>query len=146
VEEQREFFQRGVSGLRPMTLQTIARRLGLHESTVARVAAGKYVQTPRGIFPIKFFFSGGVATRAGEAASNRAVRERVRSLIAEEDKSRPRSDREIAEILKEAGFRIARRTVAKYRESLKIERSQFRRREAAGPCGLAAAGSGGEGH
>jgi RNA polymerase sigma-54 factor len=127
LEEQREFFDQGVGRLKPMTLQDVAGRLGLHESTIARVTRWKHVQTPRGIFPLKFFFSGRLRTLSGEAASARAVRERIRCLI-EEEGDRPVTDEAMAAILEGEGIRIARRTVAKYRESLRIESARLRRR------------------
>ena len=128
VEEQAAFFEKGLESLRPLTLQTIARRVGLHESTVARVTKDKYVQTPRGIFPLKFFFSSRLSTQLGIDASSRAVRERIRQLVQEEDKTAPLSDAALATILEREGVRIARRTVAKYRDQLGIDRTQLRRR------------------
>lgn len=128
VEEQEAFFEKGLEALRPITLQTIARRVGLHESTVARVTKDKYVQTPRGILPLKFFFSSRIPTQLGVDASSRAVRERIRQLVLDEDRTCPLSDAALAHILEREGVRIARRTVAKYRDQLGIERTQLRRR------------------
>lgn len=130
LEEQREFLEHGVSRLRPLTLQQVASRLSLHESTVARVVRNKYMQTPGGIYPMRFFFSSSLQTRSGDEASGRAVRERIRSLVDEEDRGRPLSDDDLARTLQREGIRIARRTVAKYRESLKIEPARLRRRRA----------------
>ncbi len=126
--EQKGFLEHGVSHLRPLTLQQVASKLGLHESTVARVVRNKYVQTPGGMFPLKFFFSSSLPTRSGGEASGRAVRERIRTIIEEEERGRPLSDHELARQLQRDGIRIARRTVAKYRESMKIEPARLRRR------------------
>lgn len=128
VDEQIEFFEKGLPALRPLTLQTVARQVGMHESTVARVTKAKYVQTPKGIFPLKFFFSGRIPTERGGGTSAQAVRERIRALIREEDGDRPLSDEAVAGLLEREGIRIARRTVAKYRDQMKIERAQLRRR------------------
>lgn len=136
LETQEGFFRRGPLCLRPLTLGEVAGRLGVHESTVARVIRSKYVQTPRGIYPLKYFFSNRMPTVSGEDTSGRAVRERIRSLIEQEDRSSPLSDETIAGILGSTGVKIARRTVAKYRSSLKIERALLRRTPAsAGPGG-----------
>lgn len=128
VDEQHEFFERGISFLKPLTLQDIGSRVGIHESTVARVTKGKYVQTPRGVFPMKFFFSSRLHTQWGEDASAKAVKERIRELIDSEPKGDPLSDDKIAKLLQTEGIRIARRTVAKYREQMKIDKAQFRKR------------------
>ena len=138
VEEQRGFFEKGVSGLSPLTMRVVAARCGLSESTVARVASGKYVQTPRGVLPLKFFFAARLATREGNGMSNRAVRERIRLLVAGEGKEAPLSDERIARTLAEEGVCIARRTVAKYRENLGIEPSRLRRRDTVWSAALAA--------
>lgn len=132
VGEQRMFFEHGISHLKPMTLQTVADKVGLHESTVARVTYGKYVQTPRGLFALKYFFSSRLRTSHGEDVSARTVRARLRSLIALEDRGRPLADDEIAALLGREGVRIARRTIAKYRDQLGIERASLRRRRCAG--------------
>jgi RNA polymerase sigma-54 factor len=127
LEEQGEFFERGAAFLRPMSMRTVAGRLGLHESTVARVVRSKYAQTPRGLLPLRFFFSGGLRTEHGPDASSRAVRARIGAYIEEEERVRPLTDAEIARRLAGEGIRIARRTVAKYRVSMRIERAQRRR-------------------
>ncbi len=129
LDEQREFFEHGVSHLKPMTLQDIGSRVGIHESTVARVTKAKYVQTPRGVFPMKFFFSSRLHTQWGEDASAKAVKERIRELVDGEGKGSPLSDDGIAKILQAEGIQIARRTVAKYREQMKIDKAQFRKRQ-----------------
>jgi RNA polymerase sigma-54 factor len=128
IREQREFFDKGIAFLRPLTLQQVARQIDMHESTVSRVCSGKYVQTPRGVFELKFFFSSGLETEDGEDVSARTARDIIKTLIDEEDKKEPLSDQRIAELLHEKGLRIARRTVAKYREQLSILSARFRRR------------------
>ena len=130
VREQREFFDKGIGFLRPLTLAQVARQIDMHESTVSRVCSGKYVQTPRGVFELKFFFSSGLETDDGEDVSARTAKDIIKTLIDEEDKKDPLSDQRIAELLHERGLRIARRTVAKYREQLNILPARFRRRVA----------------
>ena len=128
IREQREFFDKGIAFLRPLTLQQVARQIDMHESTVSRVCSAKYVQTPRGVFELKFFFSSGLETEDGEDVSARTARDIIKTLIDEEDKKEPLSDQRIAELLHETGLKIARRTVAKYREQLSILPARFRRR------------------
>ena len=128
ISEQREFFDKGIQFLRPLTLQQVARQIGMHESTVSRVTTNKYVQTPRGVFELKYFFSSGLTTDDGEDVSAKTARDRIKNLIAEEDPKDPHSDQKIAEVLNADGLNIARRTVAKYREQLKILPARFRRR------------------
>src|SRR6059036_2439147 len=130
IREQREFFEKGIAFLRPLTLQQVARQIDMHESTVSRVCSGKYVQTPRGVFELKFYFSSGLETEDWEDVSARAAKDIIKTLIEEEDKKEPLSDQRIAELLHEKGLRIARRTVAKYREQLSILPARFRRRVA----------------
>jgi RNA polymerase sigma-54 factor len=130
IREQREFFDKGIAFLRPLTLQQVARQIEMHESTVSRVCSGKYVQTPRGVFELKFFFSSGLETEDGEDISARTAKDIIKTLIDEEDKRDPLSDQRIAELLRERGLRIARRTVGKYREQLSILPARFRRRVA----------------
>ncbi len=130
VREQREFFDKGIAFLRPLTLAQVARQIDMHESTVSRVCSGKYVQTPRGVFELKFFFSSGLETDDGEDVSARTAKDIIKTLIDEEDKKEPLSDQRIAELLHEKGLHIARRTVAKYREQLNILPARFRRRVA----------------
>lgn len=130
VKLQRDFFDRGVAGLHPLTLRQIADEIGMHESTVSRVTSNKYVQTPRGVFPLKFFFSSGLSTAEGDRASSTAVKDQIRDLIATEDTQHPFSDDQVARMLSRQGLQIARRTVAKYREQLLIlpanKRRQYR--------------------
>ena len=130
IREQREFFDKGIAFLRPLTLQQVARQIDMHESTVSRVCSAKYVQTPRGVFELKFFFSSGLETEDGEDVSARTAKDIINTLIAEEDKKEPLSDQRIADLLHEKGLRIARRTVAKYREQLGLLPARFRRRVA----------------
>jgi RNA polymerase sigma-54 factor len=128
VEKQRAFFDHGVLHLRPLTLQDVAREIEMHESTVSRVTSGKYVQTPRGVFELKFFFSSGLGTSDGEDISSKAAKEKITRLIEVEEKRRPLSDQKIADTLRAEGVDIARRTVAKYREALGIASARLRRR------------------
>ena len=127
VTEQRGFLERGVRSLRPLTYRQLADRMGLHESTVARAVRGKYVQTPRGVFPLRFFFSKGLRTLWGEACSPVGIRARVRELIAAEDRAVPLGDERLASILRREGVRISRRTVAKYRDQMRIPKASYRR-------------------
>ena len=128
VDRQREFFEKGVEHLRPLTLREVARHLDVHESTVSRVSNEKYVQTPRGLYPLKFFFSGGYATEGGADVSARSVQSRIRKLVAEEDPKAPLSDHQITERLRREGVKVARRTVAKYRDRLGILSARMRKR------------------
>jgi RNA polymerase sigma-54 factor len=118
LEVQRDYFEKGVGHLVPLTLQQIAERVGMHESTVSRVTSNKYVQTPRGVFELKYFFSTGLRTEDGDVASSKKIKAKIADLIENEDKDRPLSDQEIGEILKNEGFYVARRTVAKYRDQI----------------------------
>lgn len=127
VDEQREFFEKGPSALRPLTLQQVASRIGMHESTVSRVTTNKYVQTPRGVFELKYFFSSSLDTEDGDEVSAKAAKTRILEIIGKEDARRPLSDQKIADILKQDGLIIARRTVAKYREQLKILPARLRK-------------------
>jgi len=127
LEVQRDFFEKGVEHLRPLTLQQIAEIVGMHESTVSRVTSGKYVQTPRGVFELKYFFSTGLRTEDGDVASSKQIKERIRILIGSEDRNKPLSDQEIGDTLKRDGFFVARRTVAKYRDELGIFSARMRK-------------------
>ena len=130
VRQQDAFFARGVEHLRPLNLKTVAEAIGMHESTVSRVTANKYMATSRGIFELKYFFTSAIAAaHGGESHSAEAVRHRIRQLIDAEGASDILSDDTIVEKLREAGIDIARRTVAKYRESMRIPSSIQRRRE-----------------
>ena len=120
VDRQRQFFEFGEVGMRPLTLREIAETLGLHESTISRVTTQKYMATPRGIFELKYFFGSHVATETGGACSATAIRALIKQLVGAEDPHRPLSDSRIAEILGQQGIVVARRTIAKYREALNI--------------------------
>lgn len=127
VEEQRDFFDRGAAHLRPLTLQAVASRISMHESTVSRVTTNKYVQTPRGVYELKYFFSSSLGTQSGEEVSAKSAKIRIKEIIEKEDPKKPLSDQKIADILKEDGLLIARRTVAKYREQLNILPARHRK-------------------
>jgi len=120
VDRQRQFFEHGEVAMRPLVLREIADILGLHESTVSRVTNQKYMATPRGIFELKYFFGSHVSTDTGGACSATAIRALIRQLIGAEDGKKPLSDSQLSEILGQQGIVVARRTVAKYRESLNI--------------------------
>jgi RNA polymerase sigma-54 factor len=128
VDRQREFFEKGIEYLKPLTLREVADVISMHESTVSRVTNQKYVQTPRGVFPLKFFFSSSLETTSGEDASARAVRAQIQKLVGDENAGRPLTDAEIVQALQERGVRIARRTVAKYRDQLGILPARMRKR------------------
>jgi RNA polymerase sigma-54 factor len=120
VDRQRHFFEHGEVAMRPLVLREIAETLGLHESTISRVTTQKYMATPRGTYELKYFFGSHVATDAGGAASSTAIRALIKQLVAAEDTKAPLSDARISQILAEQGIVVARRTIAKYRESLQI--------------------------
>jgi len=128
VNRQRDFFEEGIEHLKPLTLREVAEVISMHESTVSRVTNQKYVQTPRGVFPLKFFFSSGLSTDSGEDVSARGIKARIRKLVSEEDPKRPLTDQAIVDILKREGINIARRTVAKYRDQLGILSARMRKR------------------
>ena len=126
---QRGFIEKGVDGLVPMRMQEIADEAGVHISTVSRAAAGKYAQTPRGIFPLKFFFTSGTVNAEGQAESQTSIKDKLKRIVDGEDKQKPYSDDQLAALLEEQeGVKIARRTVTKYRRALDIP-SSTRRRE-----------------
>jgi RNA polymerase sigma-54 factor len=128
VDRQRDFFEKGVEHLHPLTLREVADVIEMHESTVSRVTSQKYVQTPRGVFPLKFFFSSSLGTTHGEDASSRSVKALIQKLVGEEDVSSPMTDSAIVNALQERGVKIARRTVAKYRDQLGILPARMRKR------------------
>ena len=128
VDRQRSFFENGVQHLRPLTLREVADHIEMHESTVSRVTNEKFVQTPRGVFPLKYFFSSGLATTSGEDISARSVKDKIQRLVEEEDVRKPLTDQKIVELLKTNGVKIARRTVAKYRDQLGILPARMRKR------------------
>jgi len=129
IRFQREFFDRGSHALRPLNLRDVAEDIGMHESTVSRVTTNKYVQTPHGIFELKFFFNSSIQTTDGDAIASESVKEKIREIIAKEDARKPLSDQRIAQLLAEQqNVKIARRTVTKYRESMGILSSTTRKR------------------
>ncbi|MET0395302.1 MAG: RNA polymerase factor sigma-54 [Longimicrobiaceae bacterium] len=128
VDRQRDFFERGVQYLKPLTLREVAEVIDMHESTVSRVTNEKFVQTPRGVFPLKFFFSSGLSTTSGEDVSARGIKAQIEKLVGDEDPGHPLTDQAIVNILKEEGIQIARRTVAKYRDQLGILSARMRKR------------------
>lgn len=127
VEHQKAFLEIGAEGMKPLVLRDIAEEVELHESTVSRVTTNKYMLTPRGLFELKYFFSSHVGTTSGGEASSTAIRAKIKKLVSEENVRKPLSDNAIANILKEEGIDVARRTVAKYRESLHIPSSSERK-------------------
>lgn len=128
MEEQRRFLAEGIRGIAPMKMNTISAKLNVHESTVSRAVQGKFVLTPHGVLPLKYFFSAGLSTMGGNGISSRSVKARIKELIDEEDKHRPYSDQHIADVLGAEGIRLSRRTVAKYREQMQIMPSALRKR------------------
>ena len=128
VDRQREFFEKGVQYLKPLTLREVAEVINMHESTVSRVTNEKFVQTPRGVLPLKFFFSSGLSTTSGEDVSARGIKAKIQKLVSEEESRRPLTDQAIVNILKDEGIQIARRTVAKYRDQLGILSARMRKR------------------
>jgi RNA polymerase sigma-54 factor len=128
IKEQREFLEKGVNHIKPMTLSDIAINVGMHESTVSRIVTNKYMHTPQGIYEMKYFFHGGLNSRSGESISSLKVKNIIKKLIDTEDKTYPLSDEKIAVILRKDGLQIARRTVTKYREEFNIPSSKERKR------------------
>tara|TARA_B100001093_G_scaffold276300_1_gene264069 strand:- start:978 stop:2345 length:1368 start_codon:yes stop_codon:yes gene_type:complete len=127
VQKQKKFFDYGVENLIPMNLKEVADDIGVHESTISRLTNGKYMQTPFGIFELKFFFSVAIKSEDGNNLSSTSVIEKIKKIIMSENKKHPLSDNKIKDMLKKEGIKIARRTVSKYRESLKIESSAGRK-------------------
>ena len=127
VERQKNFLLHGELAMRPLVLREIADELGMHESTISRVTTAKYMSTPQGTFELKYFFGSGLGTESGGAASSTAVRALIKQFVAAESPSKPLSDNQISEMLKEQGIDCARRTVAKYREALKIAPANLRK-------------------
>ena len=127
VERQRNFFTHGAIAMKPLVLREIADELGLHESTISRVTTAKYMASPYGTFELKYFFGSSLNTEAGGNASSTAVRALIRQLVSAEDLSKPLSDSQLSQMLEEQGIQVARRTVAKYREALKIAPASVRR-------------------
>jgi len=128
IKHQGEFFAEGVSKLKPLTMTQIADIIGVHETTVSRALANKYIKTPHGVFEMKYFFTSGYQSDAGESVANTSVKEMIADIIAGEDPGKPLSDQEIVGLLEAKGLKIARRTVAKYREELGLLPSNLRQR------------------
>ncbi len=128
VRFQREFLDRGIECLRPLVLRDVADDIGMHESTISRVTTNKYMQTPQGLFELKYFFNSGLATSGGDFVASESVKNRIREIIEKEDPHRPYSDQKISEMLAGETVHIARRTVTKYRELLRIGSSSERKR------------------
>jgi RNA polymerase sigma-54 factor len=125
---QREFLEKGVRGLKPLRMQEVADEVGVHISTVSRAVSGKYAQTPRGTFALKFFFTGGTPKATGGVTSQTAIKQRIAELVSQEDGTNPLSDDQLADMLEQRDkVRIARRTVTKYRKALSIPSSSQRR-------------------
>jgi RNA polymerase sigma-54 factor len=128
VDRQRDFFEKGVEYLKPLTLREVAEVINMHESTVSRVTNEKFVQTPRGVLPLKFFFSSALSTASGEDASARSIRAKLEKMVSEENSAKPLTDQQIVHLFQEQGIQIARRTVAKYRDQLGILPARMRKR------------------
>lgn len=127
MDVQHEFLRDGVEKIKPLTLQEIADVVGVHEATVSRTTRGKYAQTPQGLFELKYFFSPGLKSSAGDAQSSKSVQLQIKKIIEEEDKKKPLSDQKIADRLKAEGLKIARRTITKYREGMSIPATTMRK-------------------
>jgi RNA polymerase sigma-54 factor len=127
VDRQKNFFTHGEIAMKPLVLREIADELGLHESTISRVTTAKYMNTPFGTFELKFFFGSSLNTEAGGNASSTAVRALIKQLVSAEDPKKPLSDSQLSSMLEEQGIQVARRTVAKYREALKIAPANLRK-------------------
>ena len=128
VRQQRDFLDHGLDHLRPMVLRDVAEDIGMHESTVSRVVSNKYMHTPRGLFPLKYFFHSGIDRDYGEDISSLTVKRKIQQLVESEDARHPLSDSELMRILNREGIQIARRTVAKYRDELNVPSSSDRKR------------------
>ncbi|KJS07960.1 MAG: RNA polymerase factor sigma-54 [Gammaproteobacteria bacterium BRH_c0] len=134
VEMQRGFLEQGPEAMRPMVLADVADKLGLHESTISRVTTQKYMDTPQGVFELKYFFSSHVSTNSGGECSSTAIRAMLKKMISSENPEKPLSDNKIADLFDEQGIQVARRTVAKYREAMGIPTSSERKRFKQGAC------------
>ena len=126
---QRDFFEKGIAHLKPLVLRHVAEDIGMHESTISRVTTNKYVHTPQGIFELKYFFNSSISRIHGESIASASVQDKIRQIIEGEDSKKPYSDNQIAKMLAQTNIKIARRTVAKYREAMRIlpssKRKQF---------------------
>jgi RNA polymerase sigma-54 factor len=130
VKLQKEFLDKGVACMRPLVLRDVADDIGMHESTVSRVVANKYLSTPQGIYPLRYFFTTSLKGHQGQEVAAESVKEKIREMISHEDPASPLSDEDIAQALSSDNVKIARRTVAKYRESIGVLPSAKRRQ----PC------------
>jgi RNA polymerase sigma-54 factor len=128
LKYQRDFFEKGIEHLKPMVLREVAEDIGMHESTISRVTTNKYAHTPQGIFELKYFFNSSIRRVEGDAIASVSVQDKIKQIIENEDHNRPLSDQRIAKILKASNINIARRTVAKYREMLRLLPSNKRKR------------------
>jgi RNA polymerase sigma-54 factor len=128
VKFQREFLDRGIQYLKPLVLRDIAEDIGMHESTISRVTTNKYMQTPQGLFELKYFFNSGISTNEGDFIASESVKEKIKEIVEAEDPRKPYSDQRLAELLSSHNVNIARRTVTKYREMLRIGSSSERKR------------------
>lgn len=127
VKYQQDFFKKGYSCLKPLTMRTVAEGIDMHESTVSRTVNGKYIQTPRGVFELRFFFSSKVGEESGNNIAASSAKEAIKKIVSEEDKGKPLSDEQIRKVLEDKGIKVARRTVAKYREELSILPAKMRK-------------------
>lgn len=128
VDKQRGFFDYGPEAMKPLVLNEVAEIVGMHESTISRVTTAKYMHTPQGIFELKYFFSSHVSTDSGGECSSTAIRALIKKIVAAEPAKKPLSDNKIATLLADEGIKVARRTIAKYRESMNIPPSNERKR------------------
>jgi len=128
VRFQREFLDRGIEYLRPLVLRDVADDIGMHESTISRVTTNKYMQTPQGLYELKYFFNSGLSTSGGDFVASESVKNRIKDIIEKEDPRKPLSDQKISEMLFGETVNIARRTVTKYRELLRLGSSSERKR------------------
>ena len=129
VDKQKGFIEMGIEHIKPLTLIELAQEIGVHESTVGRVVTNKYMMTPRGVFSLKYFFHKAISGDFGEEISSLRIKERLKKIVDTEDKGNPLSDIEIGEMLARENFRVARRTVTKYRKQLEIPPSHIRKRK-----------------
>ncbi|SKA11942.1 RNA polymerase sigma-54 factor [Carboxydocella sporoproducens DSM 16521] len=128
MQLQKDFFDFGLRYLKPLNLKQVAELLDLHESTISRATANKYIQTPHGVFEVKYFFASGLESGGGQEVSSRSVKLLLKELISNEDPKQPLSDQKLAELLGQKGIQISRRTVAKYRDELGIPAAARRKR------------------
>ena len=128
VKYQRDFFDHGIEHLKPLVLRDVAEDIEMHESTVSRVTTNKYVQTPQGLFELKYFFNSGINTSFGDSVASESVKSKIKDIVAQEDSKKPFSDQKIVTLLAGQDIKIARRTVTKYREMLGIGSSTERKR------------------